>query len=169
MNLGFLAVAKGRFVLGHWGVGIRLEFDVENRGVNSASFAEGADDDGCLERLGRQKELDGEILLGLYCAEPLVSKLSAIPSLPCHEATHNRYHRLAGVLDRQGEGSLKASLLLLDGHKGLVWPLCLAIFLRSQDDLDGIGASKSNGFRKRGLLAESAQTDVSNWCYAEGA
>lgn len=73
MNLWLLAVAKGRFVLGHWGVGICLELDIENGCVDSASFAEGADDDGGLERLRRQEELDGEILLGLYCAKLSVS------------------------------------------------------------------------------------------------
>lgn len=78
VNLRLLAISKGRFVLGHRCVGIRLKFNVEDWGVDSASFAERADDDGGLERLGRQEELNREILRGLCRAESLVSKFSAI-------------------------------------------------------------------------------------------
>lgn len=161
VNLRLLAVADRRFILGQRGAGIRLDFDIKDGGVDSTSFTERTDDHGGLEGLGRQEKLNGEILLGLYCAELLIPS-SQRSDVAFRGVTHNLNHRLAGILNCQRKRGLKASFLFFDGHKGLVRSLRLAIFLRSQDDLDSIGASKSNGFRKRGLLTEPAQTGVSN-------
>jgi hypothetical protein len=66
VNLGLFAVTQGLFVGGGRRVGILLNLDLENRSVKALRSAEGGEDDGCLKRLGRDAQLDGEFLLRLW-------------------------------------------------------------------------------------------------------
>ncbi len=65
VNLGLFAIAEGLLVL--WGrrVRIGLDLDIENRRDEALCGAEGGNNDRSLEGLGREEELDRDLLLGL--------------------------------------------------------------------------------------------------------
>lgn len=68
MDLRPLAVSEGRRRGGRRGR-VCLDFDVEGVGDEALGGAKGSEDDGGMERLGRQEELGGDVFLGLYREE----------------------------------------------------------------------------------------------------
>lgn len=68
LDFGLLAIAEGLLVGRRGRVRVCRDLNVEDGSVESLGGAEGANDDGCLERLSRDEELDGEVLVRLQCA-----------------------------------------------------------------------------------------------------
>lgn len=91
------------------------------------------------------EELNRELLLGLDGAS--VSLLL----IPNHnsQAAYQFYSGFPILLDGERIGDVQTTLGILEKEECLVWSLCGASFLCSQDDAQCIGAGEYNGFGQR--------------------
>lgn len=98
-----------------------------------------------VDRFIEGEELNRELLLGLDGTS--VSLLL----IPKHDSqvAYQLYSGFSILLDAERIGDVQTTLGILEKEECLVWSLCGASFLRSQDDAQCIGAGEYNGFGQR--------------------
>lgn len=161
MDLGELAVSQWLLILGGNQAGVQVDLDISDGFVVALGTAEGGEHQSSLERLLGLEELDREI--AVFLGRMLARATKGGGGGGGSSGTYEVDSRLSILLGCHDEGSLQASLGLLEDEEGLVRALRLAAFVGCKDELESVGTAESDGLLGKGFVAESVVRIVRSW------